>query len=226
MKNKIILLITAVFSLATSVNAQDAGASFGLRAGFNMQNINGKDMDGDKLTMDLVPRFNAGIVGEIPVAPDFYFQPGLFFATKGAKSKDQFLGQNMSVEYNISYLELPLSFLYKPTLGAGKFFLGFGPYVSYGLGGKAKFDVAGVKTEDDIVFDNEYLGLNPFDWKHFRHLDYGGNLFFGYELNSGLSLQLNTQMGFAKINSENTLYPNNKSEFRNTGFGLSLGYNF
>lgn len=226
MKNKIILLIAGMTLLASSVKAQESDFSFGLRAGFDLQNINGKDTDGDKLTMDLVPRFNAGIVADIPLVPDFYFQPGLFFRTKGAKSEDQFLGQDMSVEYNLSYIELPLSFVFKPTLGQGKFFLGFGPYIAYGIGGKAKFVIAGVETDDEIIFDEEYTGLNPFDWKHFRHFDYGGNLFFGYELSNGLSIQLNTQLGLAKINAENNLYPNNESEFRNTGFGLSLGYNF
>jgi hypothetical protein len=56
-------------------------------------------------------------------------------------------------------------------------------------------------------------------------MDYGGNLFFGFELNSGLLLQLNTQFGMAKINSDNTTF-DNELEFRNTGYGLSLGFNF
>jgi hypothetical protein len=226
MKKGYLILMSALLMLTSTVVAQDSNFSFGLRAGFNMQNINGKDRAGDKLTMELVPRFNAGVIAGIPVAPDFYFEPGLFFAAKGAKSSNQFLGIDMSVEYNLSYLELPLSFVYKPVLGNGKFFLGFGPYVGYGLSGKAKFNVAGVKTDDKIVFDNEYLGINPYDWKHFKHFDYGGNLFFGYELASGISLQLNTQLGLAKVNSKNNLFPGNKSEFRNTGFGLALGYNF
>lgn len=226
MKNKHIFFISALMMLMSPVIAQESNFSFGLKAGVNMQNINGKDREGGKLTMNLVPRFNAGMVAGIPIAPDFYFEPGLFFATKGAKSDNQFLGMDMSIEYNLSYLEIPLSFVYKPMLGSGKFFLGFGPYIGYGIGGKTKLEVAGVKTDDKIVFDDKYTGLNPYDWRHFRHFDYGGNLFFGYELSSGISLQLNTQLGFARINSENNLFPNNKAEFRNTGFGLSLGYNF
>lgn len=227
MKSKSTLLtIAAFFIFLPFVRSQEKDFSFGLRAGFNMQNINGKDRNGDKLTMNLVPRFNAGVVADIPIVPDFYFEPGLSFVTKGAKSKNDFLGLGMSVEYNLSYIELPLSFVYKPVLGSGRFFLGFGPYIGYGIGGKAKFNVAGLKSDNNLVFDNEYTGVNPYDWKHFKHFDYGGNLFFGYEMSSGISLQLNTQLGFAKINSKNNLYPGNKSEFRNTGFGLALGYNF
>lgn len=226
MKNKILLLTTVLLLFVFSANAQTTGISFGLRGGVNLQNINGKDLNGDKLTLSLVPRFNLGVVVGIPIAPDFYFQPGLLFTTKGAKSKDQFLSMDMSVEYNLTYIEMPLSFLYKPVLGDGHFFLGFGPYLAYGVGGKSKFNINNISTEEKIEFTNEYESLNPYDWKYFKPFDFGGNLFFGYELKSGISLQLNTQMGMAKINAENKTLSGNKSEFRNTGFGLSLGFNF
>jgi hypothetical protein len=226
MKNKILFLLALLILTGISANAQTTGMTFGLRGGVNMQNYNGKDLNGDKLEMSMVPRFNAGFVVGIPVAPEFYFQPGLMFSTKGAKSKSDFLSLQMSAEYNISYIELPMNFLYRPALGNGHFFLGFGPYVAYGFGGKAKFTIEQTSTEEQIVFANEYQSLNPYDWKYFRHFDYGANLFFGYELNNGLSIQLNTQMGLAEINAENTTLPGNKSEFRNTGYGIALGYNF
>ena len=226
MKNKTFFLLAFLMLFGISANAQDTGISFGLRGGVNMQNFNGKDLNGDKLEMSMVPRFNVGLVLGIPVAPEFYFQPGLMFSTKGAKSVSEFLGLDMAAEYNISYIELPMNFLYKPVLGNGHFFLGFGPYVAYGLGGKAKFTIEGTSTEEKIVFANDYQSLNPYDWKHFRHLDYGANLFFGYELKNGLSIQLNTQLGLAKINADNTTLTNNKSEFRNTSYGLAIGYNF
>jgi hypothetical protein len=226
MKNKTLFLLAALILFGVSANSQTTGISFGLRGGVNLQNINGKDLNGNQLELSMVPRFHIGAVVGIPVAPNFYFQPGLLFSTKGAKSENQFLGLDMSAEYNISYIELPLSFLYKPKVGKGHFFLGFGPYLAYGIGGKAKSVIENVSSEENIKFTNEYESLNPYDWKYFKHLDYGGNLFFGYELNSGLSLQLNTQLGLAKINADNSTLPNNESEFRNTGFGLSLGYNF
>ena len=209
-----------------SANCQSSGFSFGLRGGAGMQNINGKDLSGDPLKLSMVPGFNAGVVLGIPIAPDFYFQPGLLFTTKGAKSKDKFLGMDMAVEYNLSYIELPLNLLYKPVLGSGHLLLGFGPYVAYGIGGKAKFTINSNTTTEDIVFAKEYQSLDPLAWKHFKPLDFGGNLFFGYELSNGLSVQINTQLGMAKINADNTSYPDAKTLFKNTGFGLSLGYQF
>ena len=226
MKIKTYFLLAFLILSGISANAQTTGISFGLRGGFNMQNFNGKDLNGDKLEMSMVPRINVGFVLGIPVAPEFYFQPGLMYSAKGAKDASSFLGLDMAVDYNISYIEVPMNFLYKPALGNGHFFLGFGPYVAYGLGGNAKFTIEDTSTEEKIVFANEYQSLNPYDWKYFRRLDYGANLFFGYELKNGLSIQLNTQMGLAKINADNTTLQNNKSEFRNTGYGLALGYNF
>ena len=227
MKKNNIFLIIALVMISISAYSQTNGPTFGLRAGVNLQTINGKDIGGDKLEMDIVPRFHVGAVVNIPFAPDFYFQPGLLFSTKGAKSNNSFLGLvDFSVEYNISYIELPLNIVFKPALGNGHFVLGFGPYLAYGVAGKAKFEINNVSTEEKIVFTDEHTSLIATDWKYFKALDYGGNLFFGYEMNNGISLQLNTQLGLAKINAENKSLTDNDSEFRNTGFGLSLGYNF
>ena len=228
MKNKILVLATAMLLFGLIANSQSTGLSFGLRGGLSMQNINGKDLNGDKLTMSMVPRFHAGVVVGIPVAPEFYFQPGLMFSTKGAKSESDFLGLGMSAEYNISYIEMPLNFVYKPAIGNGHFMLGFGPYIGYGIGGKATFKILSSTYEEDIIFEKEFESPSDSDhkdWAHFKSLDYGGNIFFGYELSGGLSVQVNAQLGLAKINAENTSL-STKSEFRNTGFGLSLGYNF
>lgn len=225
MKTKILILATLLLIVATVTNAQD-GLSFGIRGGIDMQTFNGKDHNGDQLKMNMVPRFNVGVVVDIPVAPDFYFQPGLLYTTKGAKSQDQFLGINMSAEYNLTYVELPLSLLYKPVLGNGKLLLGFGPYAAYGIGGKVKYEMNNIATDEKIVYGNEYSSLIANDLKYFKALDFGANLFFGYQVASGVSLQMNAQLGLVKINADNTLVTNGKTELKNTGFGLSLGYSF
>src|SRR5688572_5687282 len=108
--------------------------SFGIRAGVNFQNLNGKDPNGDKLENKLKPGFHAGVNAEIPVAPEFYVQPGILYSLKGAKSNEA------DIKYNLSYVEIPLNFLYKPILGTGNLLLGFGPYVAFGVGGNVNFN--------------------------------------------------------------------------------------
>lgn len=223
MKSNNLFLIAILVMFGFSAMSQETeGIRFGLRGGVNFQNINGKDITGDKLENDLLTGFNAGVVVQIPVAPEFYFQSGLLYTTKGAKS-DNFLGSGASVELNPSYIELPLNFLYRPLLGQGHLLLGFGPYVAYGIGGKATLG----SDETDIEYVKDYSSALPYG-QYLKRLDYGANLFFGYELSNGISLQLNTQFGLAEINAENTnpLYANSKASFKNTGFGLSLGYMF
>jgi len=208
MKTKM-LFYSVIASLLLTVPAlAQSDVTFGIRAGVNFQNLNGKDIDGDKLENDLKTGFNVGVNAEIPVGIDFYLQPGLLFSTKGAK----YNFQGIEATRNISYLELPINFLYKPELGDGHLLLGFGPYAAYALGGKIK----GGGNDIDMEFGNEIGETKPFDA--------GANLLAGYEFNNNLSFQLNAGLGL--INMYNRQDGDSKSSVKNTGFGVSLGYRF
>ncbi|MDX9928221.1 MAG: porin family protein [Bacteroidales bacterium] len=221
--NKRFISTTAV--LLFTATAALAQVSFGIRAGMNMQNINGKDISGDPLELGMVPGINGGVVISIPVATDFFLQPGLTFAQKGAKGED-FMGLPLGIEYKISYIEMPVSFVYKPLVGTGHFFIGFGPYISYGIGGKVKMTVGNTTSEYNVTFAGEYNDDTYDGFTYLKQMDYGGNLFFGYELPMGLSFQINTQLGLAEINPENLASPDSKTSMKHTGFGITLGYNF
>ena len=208
MKAKTLFYSVIAGLLLTVPALAQSDITFGIRAGVNFQNLNGKDMDGDKLENDLKTGFNAGINAEIPVGIDFYLQPGLLFSTKGAK----YDFQGTETTRNISYLELPINFLYKPELGEGHLLLGFGPYAAFALGGKIK----GAGNDIDMEFGNEIGETKPFDA--------GANLLAGYEFSNNLSFQLNAGLGL--INMYNRLDGDSESSVKNTGFGVSLGYRF
>lgn len=201
---KVTVVLAIGLLLANAISAQ---TTFGVRAGVNLQNLNGKASDGDKIMGKLRTGFNAGVNAEIPVGEGFYLQPGLLFSLKGAKEKDLEM-PNMS----ISYLELPINFIYKPDLGQGRMLLGFGPYVAYAVGGKYEIG----SSETDIDFGSE-----PGELKRF---DAGANFLAGYEFANNLSFQLNAQLGLA--NMVNRVSGDNDSKLNNTGFGVSLGYRF
>jgi len=220
------ILFCSLFSQAQETTVTAGGTTFGIRAGVNFQNINGKDASDNKLKNDLIIGFNAGVNAEIPVAPDFYFQPGLLFSTKGAKSTDVTLGQTVESTIRLSYVELPLNFLYKPTLGTGHLLLGFGPYVALGVGGKAKYEGAGSSVTEDIKFKKNVATTDPQNVAYFRPMDAGANLLAGYEFSNKLSFQLNAQLGMLKINPTYEGANNDKTSAKNTGFGLSVGYRF
>lgn len=222
------LIIGSAFLLATLSFAQgdEGGTSFGIRAGVNFQNINGKDFADNKLENNLATRFHVGVQADIPIAPEFYFQPGLLFVTKGAKSEDIILEQTIKSDINIAYIELPLNFLYKPMLGNGHLLLGVGPYVAYGVGGKAKYEGGGVSDTQDVKFDKDVTLLQSAGDFYVRPFDAGANLFVGYQFANNLFFQLNTQLGLLDINPNYSDVPDDKTSYKNTGFGLSLGYSF
>jgi hypothetical protein len=208
----------------TNATAPLGPVTLGFRAGVNFQNFNGKDQNGDMLNNDLVTRFNAGLNVEIPIAVDFFFQPGLLFTTKGSARETVLNNQPYKSNVSLSYLELPLHLVYKPLLGTGHFILGFGPYVAYGVGGKAKYTIAGMNSTESVKFKNKVEAGDPTNVTYFRPWDAGANLFAGYEFSNKLSFQLNVQLGLVPINPEYPAIANDRASVKNTGFGLSVGY--
>jgi len=230
MKKKI-SLIAALFSVVLLSNAQQSkeyttGTTFGLRGGVNFQNVNGKDEDGKKLENDIIAGFNIGVNAEIPVAPGFYFQPGLLYTIKGAKGTQDFQGLTIKTTARLSYLEVPLNLIYKPTLGTGRLLLGFGPYVAFGIGGEVEYEGGGNSYTEKIKYKKMVMDTDPDDVAYFKPMDAGANFLFGYEFTEKISVQLNAQLGLVKINPEYEGNTNDQSSAKNTGFGFSLGYRF
>ncbi len=216
-----VMVLGTIFSQAQQKTSHTGGTSFGLRAGVNFQNINGKDENDEKLKNDMLIGFNIGVNAEIPVGIDFYFQPGLLYTIKGAKSEDV-----VNTTIKISYLEIPLNFLYKPMLGKGHLLLGFGPYVAFGIGGKATYEGGGSSLSEKIKFQKTVKSSDPDDVVYIRPMDAGANMLVGYEFGNRVSFQLNTQLGLTKINPEDEGSSNDKTSAKNTGFGFSLGFRF
>lgn len=219
----ILMVMLHQFVAAQEIAKPEMGtASFGIYGGVNFQNINGKDATGDKLENKMVTRFHVGINEEIPVAPEFFFQVGLQFISKGTKGTISYNDKPVTRTLSFNYLEIPLNFVYKPLVGTGNFILGFGPYVGYAIGGKAKFEGESLNGEQDIKFQKSAPDSDPNNAIYFKNLDVGANFFFGYQFVSGINMTFNSQLGLININSE---VSNDLAE-KNTGFGLSLGYRF
>lgn len=214
MKTKLILFTAMISFGAVAAKAQ---TTFGVRAGVNFQNVNGENATGDDLDYKLKTGFHIGVNAEVPIAPEFYIQPGLLFSTKGADFDD-----GDDTKLNVSYLEVPINFLYKPELGTGKLLLGVGPYFGFGVGGKLKSD----NGDADINFTNEVDAGSPMDEFPMRRFDAGGNLLFGYEFSNKFSIQLNAQLGMVNFAPDIEGLPDSDAKMKNTGFGISVGYRF
>jgi hypothetical protein len=224
MKKKMLsIALAAICSsplFAQEMTANAGRTTFGLRAGVNFQTINGKNASDKKLKNDLLTGFNAGINVEIPVGTGTYIQPGALYTVKGAKWENKF-------ETKISYIDIPVNLIYKPVLGTGNMLLGFGPYVGFAIGGTQK-DVN--DKEEDIEFTKDYKApSSPLQSAspQYKRMDAGANFLAGYEFANRISFQLNAQLGLVDINPK---YPESLGwddiKYRNTGWGVSLGYRF
>lgn len=225
MKNRLIsflliFLLSATYAFAQSTDKSNT--SFAILGGINVQNLNGKAMNGDKLENDIILGYHAGVNIQIPIVPEFFFQPGVLFSTKGAKNTSGLFNST----YKLSYIEMPLNFVYKSILGNGYFQLGFGPYIAYAIGGKVLTEAGDISLESDIDFRNVVELSDPLLTSYFKPFDAGANIFVGYEMANGIFLQMNTQLGLLKINPEDQRVANDKSAVNNTGFSVSIGYRF
>jgi hypothetical protein len=184
----------------------------GIIAGPNFSSITSKNTiaNSGKETSDLLVGLRAGVTLDLPLAQEFYIGTGLLYAGKGGKNKD-----NGDFKTTLSYLQIPVNFLFKPEVGAGKLNLGAGPYVAYGIGGKNKGTIGNV-TAEYKAFDDESGDLKM------KHFDAGVGVVAGYELNSGLYFGLNADLGLVNAYEKT----DNDRSFKNTSFGVSLGYKF
>jgi hypothetical protein len=218
MKSGKILLSLAFMVAVTTVSGQKTEPiSFRVRGGVNFQNVNGRDGLDNKLENKIKTGFHVGVTADIPIAADFMVQSGLLFTTKGSKFK------GTDDKLNISYVEIPVLFVHTPKLGKDRLLLGVGPYIAFGVGGKVKRENG---NDEDIEFKKE-LTLNDLintEKDYLKRFDAGANLMAGYELSNRVFLQLNAQLGLVKINPEIENLSNNKTSWKNTGFGLSVGY--
>lgn len=208
-------LSTAVFfSTAALSQSRPNPVTFGISAGAHLNTINGKNATGGSLNHDMKLGFNGGVNAEFPMRNGFYLQPGVEFRQEGAELEN---GSKLS----LSYVNIPVNLMYKAPLTTGRVLVGFGPYVGFGIDGKME---APDGTERDVVFNNTYSVADAGDLQ-FRKMDAGANFIAGYEFRNKISAAIKAQLGLIDINTDTKL-SDDKTSYRNTGFGLSLGYRF
>jgi len=204
MKKTVVLALLALLGTISTY----AQVSFGVKAGFSSAKMSFEESDGVKR----LAAWHAGGIADIELAENFALQPQLLVSTKGYKAEGV-EGFTEDESFRLTYLELPVNFLYKHELGAGKIFGGFGPYLALGLSGKygdtdVKFD--GKKTEELEETDEDI---------HAKALDAGANFIVGYELKNGLLFSVNYSLGLTDVDPGGT-------KSKNGYFGISVGYLF
>ena len=208
-----------------------AQTSFGILAGLNIANQRvGNEIPG--VTRKPITLWRAGIAADVPLAGNFYLQPQLLVSAKGGKSEQRHIPVGGGIFYDANtkvsliYLELPLNLVYKFPLGPGKLLAGAGPYIAYGLGGSSSAvalldNGEGQHIDYTVKFKSETGPLTDDEGKiylYYRPWDVGANILTGYELNNGLSFNINYSLGLTNIS------PSDVNSLKNHYFGVTIGY--
>jgi hypothetical protein len=195
---KLMFILFACFCLLQA-NAQ----RFGIKAGLNVANATA-EVSGLSLSTSSLFGFQAGVVGELPVAQEIYFNSGLLYSLKGVKYD---LG-GIEIKIPVHYLEVPLNIAYKTGLSETlQFFAQAGPYVGIGLSAKGKSG----DTTEDIEFGSGD--------EQMKRIDFGLNFGTGLEINN---IQLGINYGLGLKNLEN----DDEAKFKNGVFSITVGYFF
>jgi hypothetical protein len=185
----IILILLTSKSFSQSV-------TYALSAGVNYSNVSS---NANFMTSSYLTGVRAGGLVDVTFK-NFSMQPGLLFTKLG--------GQNPSKtdQLILNYLQLPVNFFYREKESTGTFFIGGGPYISFGT----------LATDiDNNLRDNFFFGDN----EGLHRADVGLNALLGYQLSSGFALSIGYGFGLTNVYSNGA---NNK----NHAFNISIDYFF
>jgi hypothetical protein len=212
------------FSLIAGIN----------ESSFNLSNPNTFTANGyDKSSTSTVSGFQIGALVSFDINR-FTIQPGLIYTTKGSNIADLFYQQttttNSSITQNeqkqtLNYLEIPVNILYNfPVKKVGKFFIGGGPYLAYGLSGKGNGSTSTTvnngtsSTYSTTVFNgNINFGSGG---NEVKNPDIGINTLLGLDLKNRIRISAGYGFGLSSLSNQS----NNK--YTNAVISFSLGYTF
>lgn len=217
------LVLTTTVALATKAQVYVQG-------GLNLANIT-KTNDGQTEKNNILPSFNVGLMGRLPITSMFSLESGALLTGHGSKAETYFNGgaDYIKTKFNPLYIQVPLNAVIKIPLQKGSnVFFNAGPYAAIGIGGKSrsesKFGPLLVSSTKNIEFSND----DPFTsneedagYNKLKRFDFGLNFGGGFQFEHFI-IKANYGLGLAKINStESNNNANDKNKYRT--FSLSVG---
>ena len=190
-------------SLVVLTTVSKAQTSVGITAGTSFANMNVKS-EGVTISPKLKTGFTSGVTVSVAMGKNFMFRPELNYVQKGTVIEAE--GDKMNVTLN--YVEHPINFVYNTSNTKGKFFVGGGPSIAYGISGKYSGS-----EEGDIKF-----GSGEED--NFKPFEFGVNALAGYQFSKGVFFTANYNFGLSNI----SVYDDEKDH--NNFFAFKIGYMF
>ena len=228
---KLLLAIIMVGSAhyASAQFSAPTRTTFGFKGGVNFANAS-QQMPGSSASLSAgnLTTFSAGIFTDISVSKSFSIQPGVYYSNKGYKfvgELDYGFGviENINVQTKISYIEVPLNFLYNINTNAGKIFIGGGPFAAVAVKAHNKGQIT---SDEEAYFEDSGSAELDSDATigkdgSIKRLDYGATGMAGFRFNNGLLISANYDLGLANINMSS-----NEGKIKTRTIGVSIGFSF
>jgi len=195
------LSLCAATAQKAQIGLMVGGANSNFKTKSEDEDLNGKSKTG----------MAGGVVANFGISEKCSIRSGLVLVQKGSKVEETFGGSTMSAEINTTWLEVPVSLTYN----TGNFFVGAGPSLSFGVGGKWKSKVDDEEESGKVSFGNS-------DDDNMKGFDFGANVLAGFQFNNGLFIAANFNQGFSNLTAGDSGDDSIKSHY----FGLHLGYMF
>jgi hypothetical protein len=230
---KVILVMFVAFLGVLTMSAQ---VNFGVKASFNASNITGIEDPGEGVdfTNNYKPGFSLGVTAQYMLTQQAGIETGLYYSLLGCKSEAKvsalgyYYKETQSV--NPSYLQLPISFLYKFEIGQDLYlYPSAGIYLGYGIAGKAKVEGATNLSVGELpdgfdlgTLEDDFFGKGNRGEEVTNRFDFGIGLGVNLQY-SKFVIGLGYDLGLTKINKESI---SGEKDAKNVNFKVSLGYFF
>jgi outer membrane immunogenic protein len=208
---KKILLSCAVACAAVigSINQTFAQENnrIGIKAGVSMMTLGSSTTNGISINYDYRPGLQIGLFGETPLSKAVTFSPQVLFTQKGGNAKATISGITFDYKSEITYLDIPFLFGFKPQPSL-TFFVG--PQVSFISSQKTTMETSGPGIQES---------QSSTGTEGLRKVLFGGNIGAGYNFNKKLGINLNYIFDF------NHTFDGSVAEDtgeKNSGFVLSV----
>ena len=215
-----------------------AKAQVYVQGGLNLANITVTNA-GQTEKNNLLPTFNAGILGRFGISEVFDVESGVLLAGRGSKAETYFTNMTdnnyVKTRFNPIYIEVPLNAVIKFPLepkSKSNIFINAGPYIAIGIAGKSTVDrkIIGVTSNSstNIKFSNDDPFTSQQDdaaYDKLKRFDYGVNVGGGIDFGKFI-LKANYGIGLAKINStqsNNGIDDKNKYRTFSISAGIPIG---
>ncbi|MBL4905097.1 MAG: PorT family protein [Flavobacteriaceae bacterium] len=164
---KKLFIACIAMALTSGLNAQKV--KFGIKTGFNIASINGKDAANIDAKSDLF----IGATLEVVLTDKFSIQPEIIYSPQGAKMGDEYT-------LDLNYISMPIMVKYYLVEG---FSIEAGPQFSFLL-------------KDEISTNTSSPDFENTDAENF---DFALNAGLGYQLKNGLFFQTRYSLGLTRI---------------------------